>query len=282
MSELSLKQPPPVSVIIPTYNRASWLRGAIDSVLDQTFADFELIVVDDGSTDNTKEIVADYGDKIRYFYQPNKGPSAARNTGIGQAKADLICFLDSDDRWIKNKLQTQVEFIRQNPLTKISYTNEIWIRNGKRVNQKKVHQKYSGWIYQKCLPLCIISPSSVMIHRDVFDKVGLFDENLLVCEDYDLWLRISCRYPIFFIDQSLIIKNGGHKDQLSHRFWGMDRFRVKALEKILQENILSDQDRQATIEMLKKKCTILANGYFKRGKLEEGNVFLNIIKKYSD
>jgi len=129
MSELSLKQPPPVSVIIPTYNRASWLRGAIDSVLDQTFADFELIVVDDGSTDNTKEIVADYGDKIRYFYQPNKGPSAARNTGIGQAKADLICFLDSDDRWIKNKLQTQVEFIRQNPLTKISYTNEIWIRS---------------------------------------------------------------------------------------------------------------------------------------------------------
>jgi hypothetical protein len=194
----------------------------------------------------------------------------------------LITFLDSDDRWLKQKLQTQVELMIRNPDIKTCYTDEIWIRRGVRVNQKKIHQKYSGWIYQKCLPLCIISPSSVMIHREVFDKVGLFDEDFLVCEDYDLWLRVSHLFPITFIDQPLIIKNGGHEDQLSHRLWGMDRFRVQALEKILQENSISSDDRIATIDMLKYKCKILANGCFKRGKTEEANYYLSVITRYSN
>ncbi len=282
MVEAERKNCPIVSVIIPTFNRASWLIGAIDSVLNQTFQDFELIVVDDGSTDGTLEMVAEYGDRIQYFYQPNRGPAAARNLGIKKAKADLITFLDSDDRWLKGKLQTQVDLTRKNPAIKICYTDEIWIRKGVRVNQKKVHRKYSGWIYQQCLPLCIISPSSVMIHREVFDKVGLFDEDFLVCEDYDLWLRVSRLFPITFIDQPLIIKNGGHEDQLSHQLWGMDRFRIKALEKMLQENSLSGDDRNATIGMLKYKCQILANGCYKRGKMEEGNCYLAKIKAYSN
>ena len=275
------KKIPSVSVIIPTFNRASWIAGAIDSVLEQTFKNFELLVIDDGSADNTTEIVASYEDQLKYFYQPNKGPSAARNSGIKKAEADLVTFLDSDDRWHKEKLETQVDLMAQNPNVKICYTDEIWIRNNKRVNPKKIHQKYSGWIYQQCLPLCIISPSSVMIHREVFEKVGLFDENLLVCEDYDLWLRISQQYPITFIDKSLIIKNGGHADQLSHRLMGMDRFRVRAMEKMLQNSSLSPSDRKATIEMLQKKCTILANGCFKRGKVDEGNFYLAIKEKYT-
>jgi GT2 family glycosyltransferase len=275
------KNSPLVSIIIPTYNRASWLKGAIDSVLNQTFRDFELIVVDDGSTDETEAIVDSYDDPVKYFYQSNQGPSAARNLGIKQATANLLAFLDSDDRWLKEKLQIQVDLMMKNPDVKICYTDETWIRNGKRVNPKKIHQKYSGWIYQKCLPLCIISPSSVMIHREVFERAGLFDESMFVCEDYDLWLRISRYYPITFINKPLIIKNGGHADQLSHRLWGMDRFRVRALEKILQENSLADEDRKATIEMLQKKCTILANGFFKRGKVDEGNYYLSIKTKYT-
>jgi glycosyltransferase involved in cell wall biosynthesis len=277
MAKSETKYCPSVSVIIPTYNRASWLIDAIDSVLNQTFQDFELIIVDDGSTDGTHEIVAQYGKRIQYFYQSNRGPASARNLGIKKAKADLITFLDSDDRWLKQKLQTQVDLIQKYPDIKICYTDEIWIRRGIRVNQKKIHQKYSGWIYQKCLPLCIISPSSVMVNRDVFDKVGLFDDDFLVCEDYDLWLRISCYFPITFIDQPLIIKNGGHEDQLSHRLWGMDRFRVQALEKILKENSLSANDRKATIDMLNYKCKILANGCLKRGKIEEANFYLDKI-----
>ena len=175
-----------------------------------------------------------------------------------------------------------MELIAKNPEIKICYTNEIWIRNGVRVNQKKIHQKYSGWIFQKCLPLCIISPSSVLIKREVFDRVGVFDENLIVCEDYDLWLRVSINYPIFFIDKSLIIKRGGHQDQLSRKFYIMDRFRIKALEKILTKNNLKNQDRNAAIETLKQKCTIIANGCFKRGKVEEGNKYSAIIKKYQN
>ncbi len=275
------KNIPLVSVIIPTFNRATWLSGAINSVLDQTFKNYELLVIDDGSNDNTREIVASFEGHVRYLFQSNSGPSAARNTGIKETKAELLAFLDSDDRWLKNKLQVQVDLMMNNPNTKICYTDEIWIRHGKRVNPKKIHQKYSGWIYKKCLPLCIISPSSVMIHKEVFDKVGFFDESLFVCEDYELWLRISRYYPITFINKPLIIKNGGHADQLSHRLWGMDRFRVQALEKVLQDNSLADEDRKATIEILQKKCTILANGFFKRSKIDEGNYYLAIKMKYT-
>jgi len=281
MVDKKTKNRPAVSIIIPTYNRASWLAGAIDSVLNQAFQDFELIVVDDGSTDATREVIAGYGDRIQYYFQPNRGPAAARNLGIKQAQADLICFLDSDDRWLKEKLSTQVDLMRNHPETKICYTDEIWIRRGVRVNQKKIHQKYSGWIYQKCLPLCIISPSSVMIRREVFDVVGLFDENFLVCEDYDLWLRVSHRFSITFIAQPLIIKYGGHDDQLSRRFWGMDRFRVQALEKMLADHSLSAEDRNATVRVLVQKCAILINGFSKRGKIAEANYYRSIQERYS-
>ena len=173
-----------------------------------------------------------------------------------------------------------MELITKNPEIEICYTNEIWIRNGVRVNQKKIHQKYSGWIFQRCLPLCIISPSSVLLHREVFNKVGLFDENLIVCEDYDLWLRVSTVYPITFIDEPLIIKRGGHQDQLSRKFWGMDRFRIMALEKILSKNDLKEEDRKVAVAILKKKCNIVAHGCFKRGKIDEGNNYRAILKKY--
>lgn len=280
MSVAESKKCPTVSIIISTYNRASWLAYAIDSVLDQTFRDFELIVIDDGSTDETPTLVAKYGDRIRYYVQPNRGPASARNLGIKWAQADLIAFLDSDDRWLKQKLQKQVSLMLNNPEIKICYTNEIWVRRGVRVNQKKIHQKYAGWIYQKCLPLCIISPSSVMIRREVFEAVGLFDEQFLVCEDYELWLRISHRFPIFFIDQPLIIKFGGHEDQLSHQFWGLDRFRVQALEKMLNDNSLSAEDRIATINMLLQKCSILINGFDKRGKTAEADYYRSIRDRY--
>lgn len=272
---------PLISIIIPTFNRADWIEAAIESILMQTFQNFELLVIDDGSTDNTQKIVSRCDEKIKYYFQKNKGPSAARNYGIKKAKGKYICFLDSDDRWVVNKLETQVNLVAADPNIKICYTDEIWIRSGVRVNQKIIHKKYSGWIYQHCLPLCIISPSSVMIHRELFDKVGLFDEDLIVCEDYDLWLRVSSFYPIAFIEQSLIIKYGGHEDQLSQKFWGMDRLRVKALEKMLAHNDLSIENKIATIKMLDQKCDILANGFFKRGKIEEGNLYLSIKEKYA-
>jgi glycosyltransferase involved in cell wall biosynthesis len=269
-----------VSIIIPTYNRWEFLEVAIKSVFTQTYQDYELIIIDDGSTDVTSEHILRYSDRLKYFYQENKGPSAARNAGIRIATGEFISFLDSDDRWLPKKLKIQMDFIAKNPETKICYTNEIWIRRGKRVNQKNVHQKYSGWIFQHCLPLCIVSPSSVIIQREVFEKIGLFDEQLIVCEDYDFWLRASLKYPFAFIDQPLIVKFGGHADQLSHRFWGMDRFRVMALEKILSQDNLTKENREATIQALEEKCTILANGSIKRGNSQQSDYYWKIIQRY--
>jgi len=261
---------PRVSVIIPTYNRARFVQEAIESVLNQTFRDFELIVVDDGSMDGTPEILKKWERRIRCVRQGNSGVSRARNTGIRMARGKYIAFLDSDDLWVREKIEIQAHFLDANPQFCGCYTDEVWIRRGVRVNPRKVHAKYSGWIFDRCLPLCIISPSSVMLRRQVLDMVGFFDESLPVCEDYDLWLRVAGRFPLFFIDEKLIIKRGGHSDQLSNHSWGNDHYRVMALKKQLTENHLTPSERAATIEMLQRKCRILAKGCLKRGKTEEG------------
>ena len=270
-----------VSVIIPTYNRYSIVTDAIESVLQQTYTDYELIIIDDGSTDETSNLKEIYRDEIRYIYRENGEASSARNRGIDISKGEYICFLDSDDIWKKKKLELQVEYMESHKDSNLCYTDEIWFRNGKRVNPRKKHDKYSGMIYDKCLALCIISPSSVMLRKEIFDDVGLFDESLPVCEDYDLWLRISKDHPVFFIDKKLIIKSGGHPDQLSHKYWGIDRYRIIALKKILDEGNLTEAQRRLTIDELHRKSDILLNGFFKRGKLEEFERYKKMLISYS-
>lgn len=270
-----------VSVIIPAYNRFSFLVEAVESVLSQTFTDFELIIVDDGSVDETRKIQEIYQHRVKYIFQENRGVSSARNKGIMLSNGEYICFLDSDDMWKKDKLETQVNFMDKNKDFLVCYTDEIWMRNGVRVNPMKKHKKHSGMIYDKCLPLCIISPSSAMMKREIFDKVGYFDENLPVCEDYDLWLRISKDYPIFFINKKLIIKRGGHPDQLSHLYWGIDRFRIRALRKMLDSRSLNPEQKRLTIMELQKKCDILLSGFWKRGKLKEFNQYKQLQISYS-
>ncbi|NOY76732.1 MAG: glycosyltransferase [Calditrichaeota bacterium] len=271
---------PEVSVIIPTFNRAAWIANAVDSVLKQTFRDFELLVVDDGSTDDTLEILERFGSSITFVAQPNRGVSSARNTGIGLASGKYLCFLDSDDLWKPRKLEIQLAAMSHYSEYKISYTDEIWIRNGRWANPKKRHQKYSGWIFPHLLPLCLISPSSVMIERSVFDEVGLFDESLPAGEDYDLWLRIGSRYPILFIPEKVIVKHGGHPDQLSQKYWGLDRFRVRSILKVLESGKLSSENERAAREMLVKKCRILANGSAKRGKLEDAGYYQKLAETW--
>jgi glycosyltransferase involved in cell wall biosynthesis len=272
---------PKVSIIIPAYNRLPMLKEAVDSVLNQDFEDFELIVVDDGSTDETEAEIKRYGGRVKLLQHPqNKGVSAARNTGILHAKGKYIAFLDSDDLWVKGKLKIQASFLDENPQYPLCYTDEIWIRRGTRVNPKLKHAKYSGWIFEKCLPLCTISPSSAVMRKALFTRVGLFDEALPVCEDYDFWLRVSIRYPIFFIDRKLIIKRGGHPDQLSRRSWGNDRYRVIALEKLLSEALVSPEERGMILEEMKRKCRVLSSGFFKRGNDVEGKYYQEIMRRY--
>ena len=253
-----------ISVIIPSWNRADRLAAALDSVRAQSLVPHEVIVVDDGSTDNTRELLSRHYPEVRYLYQQNNGVSSARNTGIMAASGDWIALLDSDDRWEPLKLERQQQAIQAQPGYRLCHCDEIWIRNGKRVNPMKKHAKQGGKIFRQCLPRCVISPSAVMIQREVFAGIGLFDENLPACEDYDLWLRICARHPVLFVNQPLVIKVGGHDDQLSRRYWGMDRFRVQALEKILATGVLDEQDHAAALYMLQEKLAILIQGADKR------------------
>ena len=270
---------PLVSVIIPTYNRDWIVKEAIDSVLAQDFNDYELIVVDDGSDDRTPEILAAYEDQLTMIRQANSGVSAARNRGIAAAAGRLIAFLDSDDLWLPQKLSAQVKFFADHPDAVICQTEERWVRNGVRVNPKKRHLKFSGMIFERSLALCLVSPSAVMMKRSLFKAVGVFDEDLPACEDYDLWLRISCRYPVDLIDTPLIIKRGGHADQLS-RAPGLDQYRIRALMNLLEDNLLTAPQKQALIRTLTQKCAVYAGGCRKRGREEEARYYERLADRY--
>ena len=250
-----------VSVIIPTYNRAASLLRAINSVLGQSFKDFELIVVDDGSTDDTASIISDFS-SIIYLKQENKGVSSARNLGIANANGQYVAFLDSDDEWLPSKLSSQIEYIQLNPKFRWVHTEEVWIRNNIRVNQMIKHKKGQGDQFLPSLNLCLISPSSVLIEKTLLEN-NLFDESFKVCEDYDLWLRLLIDNPVGFIPEPLIRKYGGHADQLSRKFYGMDLFRVKTLCK-LRSLIKEDTTRLSAVEtVLNKKVDILKKGSVK-------------------
>ncbi|MGB5179136.1 MAG: glycosyltransferase [Gammaproteobacteria bacterium] len=254
-----------ISVIIPTWNRADRLAKALQSVYAQRLPAAEVIVVDDGSSDDTRRRVLTHFPDARYIYQPNRGVSSARNTGIRAARGDWIALLDSDDRWQPDKLEQQCAQIGARPEYKICHSDEIWIRNGRRVNPMKKHAKYGGHIFRHCLPLCVISPSAAIIHRELFTEVGLFDERLPACEDYDLWLRICAAHPVLYIDRPLITKEGGHSDQLSRHYWGMDRFRIHALEKILASGTLDAANHAAALATLLDKLAIVIKGAIKHG-----------------
>ena len=271
--------PPLVSVIIPTFNRAYCVAESIRSVLAQS--ELEIIVVNDGSTDETVKELASFPTIQVINLAENHGVSYARNKGLEQARGSLICFLDSDDLWEEGKIKAQVQWMQGHPECKAVYTDELWIRNGVRVNPMNKHQKFSGDIFRQCLPLCIVSPSSVMLRKSVLDEVGGFDESMSVCEDYDLWLRIAVRYPFKFLREKLIVKRGGHEDQLSRKYWGMDRWRIYALDKLLRGDDLNMQQREWVTEMLIKKSSILIQGFEKRGKTEEARVYKNLVFHYS-
>jgi glycosyltransferase involved in cell wall biosynthesis len=270
---------PLVSVVIPTYNRGWILKEAIDSVLAQDFGDYELIVVDDGSTDGTFSLLDSYGGTILVIRQENRGVSAARNRGIAAASGRCIAFLDSDDLWLPGKLGVQFDFFLRNPDASICQTEEIWIRDGLRVNPGNRHRKASGMFFERSLALCLVSPSAVMIRKSLFGEVGLFDESLPACEDYDLWLRIGASHPIFLIDDPLVVKRGGHPDQLS-RAPGLDRYRIQSLVKLLESGRLSKDQHAAAARTLVEKCAVYGNGCIKRGKPEEAARYELLARRY--
>ena len=252
-----------VSVVIPVYNRSALISRAIDSVLAQDCPPDEIIVVNDGSNDVTADKLADYGSSIHVIHlDSNQGVSTARNIGVERASSEWIAFLDSDDEWSTQKLEAQLAHIKQHPYLDILQSKELWIRHGHTLNQKKYHQKQSGWIWDISLDRCMISPSSVMIKKQLFNQYNGFNPSLRVCEDYDLWLRISRWHPVGLEDSISLIKYGGHSDQLSASSV-MDQYRVTALMNALTQE--TDPEYQEPLrEILEKKLTILIKGSQKR------------------
>lgn len=252
---------------------------AVDSVLTQEFDNFEIVVVDDGSTDGTASELSRLGSRVRILSTPRRGVSAARNAGVHGSTGRYIAFLDSDDLWRPSKLSRQIGFMDEHAAVQICQTEEIWIRRGIRVNPKAIHRKPSGDVFLPSLELCLVSPSAIMMRRELFQRHGGFDETFAVCEDYDLWLRIAVELPIPLIPDALVIKRGGHADQLSHSMWGMDRYRVLALQKLLRAG-LDGSRRAAVMEVLRRKVGVLANGARKRGKLREAADFEAMLAEF--
>ena len=267
-----------ISVIIPTYNRFEVLQRALNSIYSQTYKPKEVIVVDDGSTDKTSQI-QNFFPQVKYFYQKNSGVSSARNLGIKNSTCEWVAFLDSDDEFHTDKLKEQVEFHKNNPGILMSYTDEKWIRDSKEVKLPKKYQKFGGDIFVECLSHCIIAPSATIIHKDLLNSVGLFDESLEVCEDYDMWLRVALQNKIGLIDKKLITKYGGVDDQLSVKYWGMDRFRVQALEKLLKLK-LAEEKKNLVINTLCQKYTLLLKGAVKYDRMLEIKEYKIKIERY--
>ena len=265
-----------ISIVIPTFNRIGSLPRALDSALNQTYQPSEIIVVDNGSLDGTTKLLRERYPSIRLLIEKKLGVSAARNKGIRHSKFQWIALLDSDDAWDKTKLEKQKNALASSQdQFRLVHTDEIWIRNGNKFNQMKKHQKFGGDIFNNCLSLCCISPSSVLINKNIFKEVGYFDESLPVCEDYDLWLKICSQEKILFINQKLTLKYGGHKDQLSKTYWGMDRFRIKSLENLILNYKLKPDQKINAIKTIVKKLKIIVNGAYKRNNS-------SIINKYEE
>ncbi len=264
-----LRQVTSVSVVVPVFNRRELVARALESVSAQTFTDYELIVVDDASTDGTWEYLRSEWDEAPVQllrHRVNSGVSAARNTGIEATRGDWIALLDSDDEWKPQKLERQMAALAESGLA-VCHTDEVWIRDGVRVNPHKHHAKQGGRIFLHALPRCIISPSSILLRRPVFDAIGLFDESLPACEDYELFLRLTCRYEVLYLEQKLTVKYGGHADQLSRAYPAMDRFRVQALDRLLADATapLTAEERAAARDTLVRKAAIVRDGAVKRG-----------------
>ena len=270
-----------IDVILPTFNRAYCLKRTIDSVLSQTYNELNLYVIDDGSTDETKNLISQYQNesRVHYFFQDNKGVSAARNCGIQQGQAEWVSFVDSDDEWLPHKLEIQVDFIKKNSNYRFVHSDEIWMRNGVRVNPKKKFDKSHHDLFRRSLEMCLISPSTVVMKKELCLQHGLFNENFIVCEDYDLWLKILATEEVGFISEFLIKKYGGHSDQLSTQYTAMDFWRIRSLVSLLGNRLVTDEVKRSQIKVeIRKKAEILLNGFLKHQKVHEYDELKSLIK----
>lgn len=254
-----------ISVVIPTYQRRTRVLKAVHSVLDGARLPDEIIVVDDGSSDGTVEALSGLSSLIRVIrLDSNRGVASARNAGIRAARYEWIALLDSDDWWLPDHLQLLCREVENEAVShQVIQTRERWYRKGKRVNPKRHHLPPTGDVFLPSLKLCLVSSSAVIFPRSLFWECGGYDERLPACEDYDLWLRMALLTSIGLVDCETIEKEGGRPDQLSNQFWGMDRFRVFAMVKLLLGG-LPNERVEAVRTVCLDKLKILEAGAAKR------------------
>ncbi len=263
---------PRVSVVIPTYNYAHFICNAVDSVLAQTYQDYEIIVVDDGSRDNTGDVLAPYGDRIRCVRQENAGPSTARNKGIGLAQGELIAFLDADDCWLPDKLEKQVRFLDANPEFGMVFSDMSHCVDGDMVHAAYLRERgyryvAQGSIYNNLLREGFIFTPTVMLRSKCLDLVGVFDVTMCNCEDVDLWFRMADRYQIGFLDEPLVIRNQ-HGANVTGNSEDYLKAPVLLMERLYAVN--SDLERKSIIkERLKSMFYNLGYYYFSIDRMPE-------------
>jgi len=260
---------PKVSVIIPTYNSAIYLPEAIESVLAQTYKDFEIIVIDDGSTDNTKDAVTPYLDRIIFLDGPNGGPCKARNRGIQKSSSEYVAFLDADDMWYPDKLECQMAVFSENQHydmvhSDASYSRKNTSEEGRTWFSFKKHVKV-GWIYSELLNECFIILSSVIVKRECLEKAGLFDENVERWHGYDLYLRIAVESQIGLVNKPLFFR----RIHESNRFYSDPLSEVKSLIKVLKKwdtkaRKLAEVDRKIINQRLRIEYCRLGRYYLAR------------------
>jgi glycosyltransferase involved in cell wall biosynthesis len=260
---------PLVSVIIPTYNRAAYLQKALQSVKEQTYQCLEIIVIDDGSTDDTGKMLENYGGQLSYFYQENRGISGARNAGIKRARGEFIAFLDSDDYWLPDKTAQQLALFKQHPEYGLVAARCASIRLDGSYREKNRPGR-SGWVLEDLFKANFIRTSAAMVKQECFKNIGLFDEELRECEEYDLWLRIAAQYPMGFINKSLAVyvdnPAGVSTDSLTGRL-----YRLRVLEKkYLQDKIPANLYARRIADT----CHYIGRHYIKRGEKEQGVQYL--------
>ena len=274
---------PVVSVIIPVYNRFELAKEAVFSVLEQTYRDLEVIIVDDDSIDMTPELAIYFGDdtRVRYLRIDHSGmPGLVRNRGVDIARGKYIAFLDSDDLWTAGKIENQLNYLKENPDCRIVHTRETWIRNRKTVSQSGFNHKKLGDIFPDALEKCIIGPSTVLMEKSLYSELGGFDEDLEIAEDYELWLRLCNSNSVGYIDEPLITKRAGHGDQLSEKYGQIEIFRIRGLQKLVEQNCFSEGNQRLAEQELARKCRIYAAGCRKRNKKEEAELHESIAARY--
>ena len=268
-----------VSVIIPVYNRYEQLTEAVESVLRQTFQNYEIIIVDDGSEDERIEWFS-ISNGLKYYKTEHTGmPGFVRNRGFEIARGNYIAFLDSDDMWNIYKLERQFQYMDKHPEYRIMHTKEIWIRNGKILSQSKQKHKREGDIFKDGLKKCIVGPSTVLLESSLFEEFGGFREDLEIAEDYELWLRVLSKYEIGYLDESLIIKRDGDWAQLSKKYDYIEIFRIKGLKDLVENGYFEEKKMAEARKELMRKIEIYMKGVKKRGKKAEYEKWKKYLEK---